>query len=297
MSANSEKIYYNEGYLRIENPFVSAIVPVYNEERCVKDCILSLKSQTILVEIIIVDDGSTDRTVAVAQVLGVRVLRQTHKGPGAARNLGAHNAKGNILVLVDADMTFASDYVERLIEPIVNGESIATCHWNERVSNWENPWARCQTWFLGLPDRKRHPAEVPPYEEIYRAVRRDFFIESKGFSENQGRGDDSSIARHTGVFSKIVPHAICFHNNFETPKEVLTDAIWHGRNISVSKIGRFRTFLSLILLHENPILEILRGFLMSVLKKEPRLIPYSVIYTFGHVFGAFHAMLRNYYLK
>jgi len=284
-------------YGLIEKPYVTVIVPVYNEESCVKDCIVSLLEQDFRpLEILAVDDGSIDNSVKICEQLEISVLRQDHKGPGAARNLGARNAKGNILVLVDADMTFASDYIERLIEPIVTGQTIATCHWNERVANWDNPWARCQTWFISLPDKKRHSLVVPEYERVYRAVRKDFFLDTGGFSEDEGRADDSSIARRTRVLSKIVSDAICYHRNFETPRETFVNAIWHGRNM-VAKNHTFLRSILVLLIYKNPILKILKGLRLALIKKEIRMIPYSIIYTLGFVIGTLRAIFSGYYLK
>lgn len=282
---------------RIEDPRSTVIIPVYNEANCIKDCIGSLLNQDFTpLEVIVVDDGSGDNSIDICEQLGVRVLKQDHKGPGAARNLGARNAKGNILVLVDADMTFAPDYVSKLVAPIISGKTVATCHWNEMVSNWENPWARCQTWFLKLPDKRRQPLSVPENEEIYRAVRTDFFLDSGGFNENEGRADDSSIARRTGILSKIIPDAICYHKNFETPKELFVDAIWHGRNMVATNRTFLRSIL-VLLIYKNPMLEILRGLLLSLIKKEPRMIPYSGTYTLGYLIGVSRAICSGYYLK
>lgn len=281
----------------IEKPYVSVVVPFYNEEDCIKDCIVSLSKQDFEpFEIIAVDDGSTDGSVGICEQLKVEVLRQNHRGPGAARNLGARHAKGNILVLIDADMVFATDYVSRLVTPIISGEAIATCHWNEKVSNWGNPWARCETWFLERPDVRREPINIPEDIHIYRAVRKDFFLESGGFSENEGRGDDTSIARRTGVFSTAVPDAACYHRNAGTPKEVFENAVWQGRD-EAAKSGTIARAIAAVLVHRNPAMAILRGLSLSLVKKEPRMLLYSMIFITGVLVGVFRGMCSGYYLK
>jgi len=88
-------------YGKIEEPHVTVIIPVYNEEDCIADCITSLLKQDFeLLEILVVDDGSVDNSARICENLKIKVLRGTHKGMGAARNLGAGNANGNILVLL-----------------------------------------------------------------------------------------------------------------------------------------------------------------------------------------------------
>src|SRR3989344_8477717 len=121
---------------------VSVIIPVYNEEKVIQYCLESLKNQTFRdMEIIVVDDGSTDRTQEL--VKGVMLLIQDHKGPGEARNFGAKQAKGEILVFVDADMTFDKDFIKELIKPIITEKSKGTFSKDEKVSNWDNIWAKC----------------------------------------------------------------------------------------------------------------------------------------------------------
>ena len=282
----------------IEIPYVTVVIPVYNEENCINDCILSLHNQEFKpIEIIVVDDGSKDNSVVICKKLGIKVLLQNHKGPGSARNLGARNAKGNILVFIDADMVFEVDYISKLVKPIINGKAIATSHWNEKVANWENPWARCQTWFQGLPDRRRQPIIVAEYEQVYRAVRKGVFLKVGGFSESEGRGDDSSIFRQAGIRAKIVGDAFCYHYNFRSLSEVLSNSIWHGRHIVVAKDNRFKRIVITISIYKNPIIEILRGLLLAIDKREPRMIPYSVLYTFGFFSGILSAVFSSNYLK
>ena len=277
-------------------PLITVIVPTYNEERSIKDCIHSLRNQSVPLEIIVVDDGSKDDSAKICEDLKVKVLRQNHKGPGAARNLGARNAKGDILILIDADMVFEPDFVSKLIAPIKEDDAVATCHWNERVANWDNPWARCQAWFLGLPDKRRHPLNVPEYEEVYRAVKKDFFLRSGGFAEGEGKADDSSIAKRTGVHAKIVSDAVCYHRNVEGVSELLRDSLWQGRSVVV--IGGQRIKSSLIaLVYKNPVCGILKGVILGIKKHEPRMPLYAMVYSVGIYVGLFQALLNKRYTK
>jgi len=285
-------------YRPMQRPSVSVVIPVYNEELIVRECIRSLFNQTFQpLDVVVVDDGSLDRSVDICRDLGMKVILQEHRGPGAARNLGAKEAKGNILVFIDADMTFAPDYIEHLVAPIIHGKAIATCHWNELVANWENPWARCHAWYFGLPDGLRQPPIPPPYEYVYRAVRKDFFLESGGYSEIEGWGEDSSIAIRTGVLALIVPEAICFHRNAAGMKEVFQDALWRGRNLAVAKKKSLRLYASTILVYKNPLLEIVKGASLSISKKEPRFDGLFFLHSLGFILGALHAHYTGYYLK
>src|SRR3989344_7011206 len=101
-------------------PLVSVVIPAYNEEECIDGCVKTLVNQSYKpLEIIFVDDGSKDKTLEILEKnKDIKVLKQDHKGPGAARNLGVSKGKGEIAVFVDADMEFKEDYIERLIKPI-----------------------------------------------------------------------------------------------------------------------------------------------------------------------------------
>ncbi|HEY5600937.1 MAG TPA: glycosyltransferase family A protein, partial [Patescibacteria group bacterium] len=91
------------------NPLTSVIIPTYNEENTISEAVKTLSEQTYKpLEILMVDDGSTDNTLRVISnfqfpISNFQLLKQNHAGPGKARNLGAQKAKGEILVFVDAD--------------------------------------------------------------------------------------------------------------------------------------------------------------------------------------------------
>lgn len=85
---------------------VSVIIPTYNREKTIKNCINSVISQTVApFEIIVVDDGSTDDTINLLDGMdaNIKVIKQNHKGAQAARNLGILNAKGDYIAFLDSD--------------------------------------------------------------------------------------------------------------------------------------------------------------------------------------------------
>jgi len=102
-------------------PVVSVIMPAYNAEAYLGRAAESVLSQTFTdLELLIVDDGSSDRTVEVARRLAdrdrrVRVLQQSNAGPGPARNTGFGAAAGRLLAFLDSDdewdATFLAEHV------------------------------------------------------------------------------------------------------------------------------------------------------------------------------------------
>lgn len=95
---------------------VSVVVPAYNSSHDLRECLLALaQSIPAALEIVVVDDASTDETSAVAAEHGAVVLRLArNSGPAAARNAGARAARGVIILFVDADVVVASDAIGRV---------------------------------------------------------------------------------------------------------------------------------------------------------------------------------------
>jgi len=89
-----------------EQPFISIIIPAYNAREHLDRCLDALLASSYTsCDIIVVDDGSTDDTGEMARAKGVTVIERTRQaGPGAARNEGALQAKGEILLFIDADV-------------------------------------------------------------------------------------------------------------------------------------------------------------------------------------------------
>lgn len=96
-------------------PLISVIVPVFNGERFIADAINSIVTQDYApIEIVVIDDGSTDLTSEIAQT-NERVIyhRQERQGPGAARNLGVERAHGDLLAFLDADDLWLAGKISR----------------------------------------------------------------------------------------------------------------------------------------------------------------------------------------
>lgn len=99
-------------------PLVSIVVPNYNYAESLAVCLRGIQAQTYPhVEVLVVDDASTDDSVAVAEALGVRVVRLADNGGCArARNVGAAHTSGEILFYVDSDVAMAPDAVARAVD-------------------------------------------------------------------------------------------------------------------------------------------------------------------------------------
>jgi len=96
---------------------VSVVIPCFNEERYISDCLSHLLKQTMKpLEIIVVDNNSTDRTGEIAKSLGAKVVHESTQGITAARNRGLNTASGDIIARCDADTLMPPDWIEKIIK-------------------------------------------------------------------------------------------------------------------------------------------------------------------------------------
>ncbi|WP_232324005.1 bifunctional polysaccharide deacetylase/glycosyltransferase family 2 protein [Catenuloplanes japonicus] len=116
---------------------VTVIVPAYNEKECIADTLGSLVAGVHPVEIIVVDDGSTDGTADIADALGhpnVTVLRQPNAGKAAALNTGIAHATTDVVVMMDGDTVFEIDTVSLLVQPFAD-PAVGAVAGNAKVAN------------------------------------------------------------------------------------------------------------------------------------------------------------------
>lgn len=102
---------------RSECPTVSVIVPLFNDAQTVGHCLAAVQAQTRpVLEVVVVDDASTDESAAVAARHECRLISlPANAGPAVSRNVGAEAARGEILFFVDADVALAPDAVESAV--------------------------------------------------------------------------------------------------------------------------------------------------------------------------------------
>src|SRR4051812_47543003 len=132
-------------------PLVSVIIPTYNRSMIVAEAIDSVLSQTYTnIELLVIDDGSTDDTMQVLRRYGdkVRVITQDNAGPAAARNRGIAAAQGELIAFLDSDDIWSRTKVERQVSLLLlAGTSVPCCltnirmQWNDReITSFDNSW-------------------------------------------------------------------------------------------------------------------------------------------------------------
>jgi glycosyltransferase involved in cell wall biosynthesis len=222
----------------MKRPTVSVCVAAYNEERHIGKLLDSLAEQTLPpLEVVVADDGSTDRTAAMAEGRGATVLRLAHRGPAVARNAAARAARGEVLALVDADVSCAPDYLERLVAPIVEGRAVGTFSREMYLANPENRWARAYAALSWSPPDRLLPADFPDRWNVFQAIQRDRFLAVGGY-DDVGYGEDTTVAEKLGELAVVAPGAVCFHHHPDSVREIFENGRWVGRGAAIRTLPR-----------------------------------------------------------
>lgn len=166
---------------------ISIIIPAYNVEKTIDKTIEALLKQNYPkkdYEIIIVDDGSTDKTVEVISKFPVKLVKLKHKGPANARNIGAKKSRGGILLFTDADCVPDKNWIKNMVEPFKD-QGIVGASGTYKTLNSEKLMAR----FVGYEIEQRHQKMerqrfIDFIGTFSAGYRRDIFLKFKGFDTN-----------------------------------------------------------------------------------------------------------------
>jgi glycosyltransferase involved in cell wall biosynthesis len=194
-----------------DRSLVSCIVPVFNGERYVCEALASILAQTYRpLEIIVVDDGSTDDTPATVARFADRVVyvRQAHAGPAAARNRGLAASKGEFVAFLDADDLWHSEKLTRQMARFAAQPGLELCITHVR-----------KFWIPELEHEKErllaHPStqEQPGYVCQCLVARRSVFDKIGTFDVSLSIGEDTDWflrAADQGLTIEVLPHLLVY---------------------------------------------------------------------------------------
>jgi glycosyltransferase involved in cell wall biosynthesis len=200
-------------------PFATVVVPAFNAASTIDECLRSLLELDYppeLREIVVVDNGSHDATLAVLERYSSRIvcLREARRGPSAARNAGIRRARGDVVAFTDADCTVDPDWLRELVQPleddavgIAGGRIMARKEANEAE-------------LYGETIHDQHTSILvwrPPYViGMNWASRRAVLEEASLFDEGMRRVEDVCLSYQIGSngYSLVYcPKAIVYHRN------------------------------------------------------------------------------------
>jgi len=221
-------------------PTVSVILPSKNESAFIVMAIASIKKQSYpaeLVEIIVVDNGSTDKSVTLAELAGAAVFTKLNCRVGAVRNEGAKHANGDVLAFLDADCEagelWLADAVRLLIADVgvglVGGAYLAPANgvWIERA------------WAPIVPPSVEKDVDFLACSGL--VVKRQVYNQLYGFNEVlEAAEDDDFSKRVRGIGLRVVcaPRCSVVHHGYpKTLYAIARRQFWHGSNQLESSVG------------------------------------------------------------
>ncbi len=216
---------------------VSIIIPALNEEKMIGRCLESLTRLTFArnrFEVLVVDNGSRDRTLAIADSfkdrLNLKVLQQAGVRISALRNLGARAAAGDIVAFLDADCLAPADWLDRIftLAP-ADGAGILGAHYLlPEDSSWVGrTWHRYQE-----APKSGEVSHVPAGDLI---MRREDFLKLGGFDETIQTNEDYELcerARKAGMHVRAFPQIGVVHlGTAQSLRVFFRKQAWHGMHV------------------------------------------------------------------
>ena len=182
---------------------ISFVIPAHDEELWIARCMMSIRDAAnelgVEFETIVVDDGSTDRTAALARAAGATVLSVAHRKISATRNAGARSARGDVLVFVDADTEISTRALAEALDAVRHGATGggALIRFDGRVPLW----GHLATWMI-VPAFRLARYSAGCFMFCTRAA----FEASQGYDERLFGGEEIRFAqalKKTGRFQLI----------------------------------------------------------------------------------------------
>ncbi|MGW9496194.1 polysaccharide deacetylase family protein [Streptomyces prasinus] len=239
---------------------VTVLVPAYNEAKCIENTVRSLMDSDHPVEVLVIDDGSSDGTARIVEAMGlpnVRVIRQLNAGKPAALNRGLANARYDIVVMMDGDTVFEPSTVRELVQPF-GDPRVGAVAGNAKVGNKDSligAWQHIE-YVMGFNlDRRMYDILgcMPTIPGAVGAFRRSALVPIGGMSDDTLAEDtDVTMALHRAGWRVVyAENARAWTEAPETVQQLWSQryrwsygtmqAIWKHRRAVIDKgpSGRF----------------------------------------------------------
>jgi glycosyltransferase involved in cell wall biosynthesis len=213
---------------------VSVVIPAYNAQDTIAQAVSHSLAQVkgpMEVEVVVVDDGSTDDTAEVAESAGARVIRQANSGPASARNRGWKSATGQVICFTDSDCVPTAGWLEDLLDGFINRQvgAVAGSYEIANTSSWLAHWVHQEI----MERHKRMPPFVRAFGSYNVAIPRYVLQATGGFDPGyrQASGEDNDLSYRIikkGWRIAFRPQAKVAHFHPESLWQYLMEQYRHG---------------------------------------------------------------------
>jgi glycosyltransferase involved in cell wall biosynthesis len=230
---------------------VSIIIPTLNEEKVIGRCLEALtsaKHENLELEIIVVDNGSSDKTVAIAQSYGVIALVKKYVRIAALRNYGVAHSQGDVLGFVDADCLVGKNWLMNAIRCMVaqSADAVGSYYAIPEDASWIGKT-------MELMQSKKTGADVNYIPAGNLLVARGVYAAMGGFDESLETNEDVDFCQRLKdkkyrLYSDPSIHSVHLGTP-HTIKELFIKQVWHGSNTitvflrDIRKLRNFRIVL------------------------------------------------------
>lgn len=255
------------------------VIPAYNEEAMIGKAINSIYEYSgAESEIIVIDNGSSDETVAIAKELGASVYVQSEGTIGALRNYGVSKSEAENLVFIDADVTLTKDWESEICNTVIKLSSNPRLITGSHCAPPESNNFLLKYWFKSFADE----ADVSHLGTGHLIVQKGFFDSLGGFNEGLSTGEDYEFCQRAVASGAAIVnnHKLkVYHHDF--PKDLvgfMKREAWHGVGdlVSIKAMAGSKVFIAsivflalnilfLIGLYKEILLTVLSFVLMLVL--------------------------------
>jgi glycosyltransferase involved in cell wall biosynthesis len=205
---------------------VSVIIPVYNGARTIASCLESVLGQTYpadAYDVIVVENGSTDETSAIAERYPIRLFHSDKRGPAAARNLGLAQSDADVVAFTDADCVADAQWLSELVKPYadpevggVGGAILAYDHHSHTIAE---TFSEEHSPLVNFVSGERE--FLPHLYTANASYRRSLLVETGAFDPRLVTAEDVDLAwrlqLQTGTGVYYSPQAIVYHYHRSTP--------------------------------------------------------------------------------
>lgn len=213
---------------------ISIVIPTYNSEKTIFKTIEACLNQSCLnnkIEVIVIDDGSTDNTQEKVQRFPVKYIYQKNTGPASARNKGWLAAQGEIICFTDSDCIPNKDWIQKLVEKFTSND-IGAVAGSYDIANKKNLLANC----IHQEIKKRHkemPEEIHVFGSYNVAIRRKVLEKTNGFNEQYryASNEDNDLSYKilkSGYKISFAKDALVAHYHPEKLYKYLKSQYQHG---------------------------------------------------------------------